>query len=136
MKMKKLFLSLMLMTGMAANAYEYPYLAFATTDGTVQTVSVESLSITVSDGKLVVTNSDGTVNFTLTDLSKMYFSTAQENSTGVQQIETTSGGIKVYSLTGLSMGTFETVAQARAALQSGVYVIKGNGKNYKINIKK
>ncbi len=136
MNMKKLFLSLMLMTGMTASAYDYPYLAFETTSGTVQTVSVESLSITISDGNLVVTNGSGTVTFTLSDLSKMYFSDEEQEASGIQEVETTSGKVQIFSLTGLAMGTFESLSQARASLRNGVYVVKSNDKSYKINIKK
>jgi hypothetical protein len=80
-KMKRIMIALTALLGLlTAHAYEYPYLVLQTTDGTVTAVGVESLTLTVSDGTLTVTNSEGTTAFTLTDLSKMYFSTT---STGI-----------------------------------------------------
>ncbi len=134
--MKKLFLSLLLMTGMTASAYDYPYLIFKTSSGTVETVSVESLSLSISDGKLVATNSDGSVSLTLSDLSKMYFSKTSEGTTDIQTVETTVDKVQVYTLTGMSVGTFESLSQARSSLKNGIYVVKTNGKSYKLNMKK
>ena len=59
--MKKLFLFLvMLMAGLTASAYEYPYLTFQRTDGSEQSVAVESLTLTMADGKLIAVNGNGT----------------------------------------------------------------------------
>ncbi len=136
MNMKKLLLSLMLMTGMSASAYDYPYLAFQTSDGAIQTVSVESLSLSISDGKLVATNGSGSVEFELTNLSTMYFTETENIVDGIKQVETTTGEVQVFTLAGVSMGTFESLSQVRSTLKNGVYVVKSNGKSYKMNIKK
>jgi hypothetical protein len=78
--MKRLLLILMTMAGvMTAQADDYPYLTFETSDGTVQSVSTTSLKLEISGDKLLV--NDGAQSFTLTDLKKMYFST--NDATGI-----------------------------------------------------
>jgi len=130
--MRKLFLLWMLLTGLSASAYDYPYLAFKTTDGTVQTVSVESLKLTIADGVLTATNGDGSKTFTISDLSKMYFSADESGVTGIKQVTTSATEVKVYSLSGMQMGSYRSVAEARTALKSGLYVIVEEGKSYKM----
>lgn len=137
MMMRRLFLFLMLLIGLAVSADEYSYLAFQKTDGTVQTVSVESLSLTIADGVLTATNADGSKTFTLADLTSMYFSAEQSDVTSIEKIETAQQGsqVTVYSLTGMQMGRYQSVAAARTALKSGVYVVEANGKRYKMSMK-
>ena len=63
--MKKLLITLVLMMALAtaAQADDYPYLAFQTADGTVKAVSVTSLKLTFEGGQLVATNGDGSYAF-------------------------------------------------------------------------
>ena len=76
--MKKLFLFLVVMTGtLAAHADEYPYLTFETSDGTKVSVTTSSLTISIADATLTA----GGETFTLSDLSKMFFSTTDESTT-------------------------------------------------------
>ena len=79
--MKKLFLLLVVMTGtLAAYADEFPYLTFETTDGTKVSVTASSLTISISETTLTA----GGKSFTLSDLSKMYFSTTDESTTSCE----------------------------------------------------
>ncbi len=64
----------MLLSGLSAQAYDYPYLVIENADGTATSLNVESLSLTVSGSQLVAKNASGSQTFTLTDLSKMFFS--------------------------------------------------------------
>lgn len=134
--MKKLFFTTLMMAGiLQAKAYEYPYLVFLNTEGTATTLSVESLSITINDGKLVVTNTDGTQTFSLSDLSKMFF-TKTTDLTGVNDINTDGmEEVEVFTIGGVKLGKYENIALAKASLKSGLYVIKSSQKTYKIAIK-
>ena len=61
----------------------YPYLTFETTDGAKVSVNTESLKLTINGTTLTV----GDQQFTLTNLSKMYFSTADESTTtGIDEL--------------------------------------------------
>ena len=134
--MKKLFFTTLMMAGiLQAKAYEYPYLVFLNTEGTATTLSVESLSITINDGKLVVTNTDGTQTFSLSDLSKMFI-TKTTDLTGVNDINTDGmEEVEVFTIGGVKLGKYENIALAKASLKSGLYVIKSSQKTYKIAIK-
>ena len=44
---------------------------------------------------------------------------------GVRQIARSASTVKVYSITGVDLGTFESVDQALSSLQSGLYIING-----------
>ncbi len=72
--MKKIIVSAMLLMGLSAQAYDYSYLVIEKTDGTSTSLNVESLTFTVSGSQLVATNASGSQTFTLSDLSKMFFS--------------------------------------------------------------
>jgi len=124
--MRKIIFTLAVVAfSLSAQAYDYPYLAFQTSDGSVTTVSVESLSITISDGQLVATNGDGSKSFTLSDLSKMYFST---ESTAISSVETeTNVEVSIYDLTGRKVSPQE--------MQRGVYILKTSIGTRKVTVK-
>ncbi|MCR5180748.1 MAG: hypothetical protein K6C30_05980 [Bacteroidaceae bacterium] len=135
MRKKSLFLLTMIwVTTAFADSYTYPYLTFETSDGSQQSVSVESLVLTVSGSQLVATNSSGTVNFTLAELSQMSFT-----STPATHISETEGAeesaVEVFTLSGLSLGKFANLQAARATLQNGIYVIKSKNVTQKIAVK-
>ena len=76
--MKKILLLLTLMMGtLATHADDFPYLTFEMTDGTKVSVEVSSLTISISGTTLTA----GGESFTLSDLSRMFFSTSDESST-------------------------------------------------------
>jgi len=127
--MKKALLTLLMVVaslGVQADDYAYPYLAFQASDGTVTTVSVESLTMTVSNGQLVAVNSNGTQTYTLSDLSAMYFTT--EVSDGVNDIKVEiSDDDEVYDLQGRKM--------TRDQMRHGIYVIKTQSGTRKVTVK-
>lgn len=127
-------LLMLLLSVLSARAGDYKSLVFQTYGNATTSVDLSSLVITVSGGKLVVTNTAGTQSFTLTDLSKMYFSTA---TTGIKGVSTDDANqtLAVYDLQGRSMGSFKSIEAAKAALRQGVYVIKQGNKTYKIAVK-
>ena len=117
--MKKLIITLamscMLLT---LSATDYKFLTLESVDGSLRSVSAIGLTLTFSDGNLVA--SDGTV-IPLSNLSKMYFT----ETSGISETTTIkSGYISVYSLTGMSMGTFSSTSAMTSALPAGIYIIK------------
>ena len=133
--MKRIFLFLLtVLATLTAQAYDYPYLVFQTTDGTVTAVAVEALNITSSNGNLVVTNNDGTKTFPLSTLSKMYFST--DGTTDIDSAQTSdTTEVEVVAASGVSLGKFASLDEARKALKQGVYVVKLKEKTFKISVK-
>ena len=72
---EKIFLFLAMLVGvLAAQAEEYTYLTFETTDGTKASVPVEGLTLNISGNTLTA----GSQTFNLSDLSQMYFSNSNE----------------------------------------------------------
>lgn len=135
--MRKILLSLMLSAALSVSAYDYPYLAFQTTGGQLQTVSVASLTLTVKDGMLTATSSDGTTTFAVSNLSKMYFSTTESGTSGIRQLDADNQdtAVKVYSLSGRQLGTYPSLTAVRSSLKSGLYVVVVGSKKMKITIK-
>ena len=43
--------------------------------------------------------------------------------------------VKAYTASGIYVGTFESVEQAKATLKKGLYVVSAGNKNYKLNIR-
>lgn len=129
------FTTLMMLGFLHANAYEYPYLVFQNSEGSTKILSVESLSITISDGKLVATNVDGTQTFTLSELSKMFFSKANDQTAINENVTTNDEEVEVFTTGGMTMGKFASLSLAKASLKPGIYVIKNSQKTYKIAVK-
>lgn len=120
-----------------AHADTYPYLTFLQTDGTSISVSASSLSITFSNGKLIATNGTESKELTITNLSSMYFSET-EATTSIKEIAITNAGgkVKVYSLQGICIGTFDNIQSINEKLPMGIYIVKAaNGKASKIAVK-
>lgn len=131
--MKKLFLTLLaVMAMLSARADGYPYLLFQTTDGTIHAMSVESLSIEISGTQLVVTNSDETKTFALTDLNRMFFS---EDITGIDEMFSSDyGEVTVYTIMGIFVGKYPDANEALNALDKGLYLFKTKYNTIKIAV--
>lgn len=117
-----------------ADGFEYNYLAFTNSNGVSQTVSVTDLTITFADGKLVAVNGDGTKQFVLTDLTKMYFT---DTPTGISEVtaEGNASQVEIYSVAGMFIGNYPNLAAAKSKLKAGVYVIRQKNKTTKIAIR-
>lgn len=123
--MKKVLLSLSMLAGaLSAMAEDYPYLTFETANGTKTSISTASLTINIQDGKLMA----GSMELTLSDLSKMYFSTSDE-TTGIEEVNiaTLDDTADIYDLQGRKV--------SRDQMRRGVYVIKTKNGTRKVNIR-
>ena len=123
--MKKLLLFLTLMIGtLTAHAEDYTYLTFETTDGAKVSVEASSLTITISGTTLTA----GSQSFTLSNLSKMYFSSSDE-TTGIETLSVSDWNkiTDIYDLNGRKV--------SKDQMQRGVYVIKTKNGTHKIAVK-
>lgn len=105
-------------------AGNYPYLTFELTDGAKVSVSVSSLTLTVNGTTLKA----GSQTFTISNLSKMYFSSTDETSGATAIDELTADdfeGKEVYDLNGHKL-------DSDAQLPRGVYIVKSKNKTCKI----
>lgn len=124
--MKKSLLLLTSLVGvLTAHAVDYPYLTFELTDGTKASVSVSSdVTLSFSSSTLTI----GSQSFTLTNLSQMYFSAADE-TTGISEVMTAdlNEATDIYDLQGHKV--------SRDQMHRGIYIIKTNSGTFKVNVK-
>ena len=124
--MKKIVLLLTILVGvLTAQADSYTYLTFETTDGAKASVSVSDLTLSISGTTLTA----GTQSFTLSNLSKMYFSTSDESTTDIEEITsaTLDEATDIYDLQGHKV--------TKAQMKKGVYIVKTKLRTYKIVMK-
>ena len=124
--MKKLVLFLTMMMGtLTIHAADYTYLTFETTDGAKASVSVENLTLTISGTTLTA----GSQSFTLSNLSKMYFSTSDETTTGIEEITNAAldEATDIYDLQGHKV--------TKEQMRKGVYIVKTKSRTYKMVVR-
>ena len=124
--MKKIFLLLTALIGtLTANADDYTYLTFETTDGAKVSVVVKDYSLTISGTTLTVDSQ----SFTLSNLSKMYFSTTGESTTGIEEITRADidEATDIFNLQGHKV--------TKEQMKRGVYIVKTKNRTYKIVVK-
>jgi len=126
--MKKILLLFMALIGaLTAQADDYAYLTFETTDGAKASVAVESLTLTISGTTLTA----GSQLFTLSNLAKMYFSNTDETATGIETIDngqlTMDNSAEIYDLRGHKV--------SKSEMRKGVYIVKTNNRTYKMIVR-
>ena len=124
--MKKIFILLtVLLATLTAQAEGYTYLTFETTDGAKASVAVENLTLTISGTTLTA----GSQQFTLSNLSKMYFSTSDETATGIEEINSAAieEATDIYDLQGHKV--------SKEQMKKVVYIVKTNSRTYKVVVR-
>ena len=124
--MKKIFILLtVLVATLTVQAEGYTYLTFETTDGAKASVAVENLTLTINGTTLTA----GSQQFTLSNLSKMYFSTSDETATGIEEINSAAieEATDIYDLQGHKV--------TKEQMKKGVYIVKTNSRTYKMVVR-
>ena len=132
--MKSFILGILMMAGtLPTMAESYPYLTFELTDGTKVSVSVSSLTLTVNGTTLKA----GSQTFTISNLSKMYFSSTDETSGATAIDELTADdleGKEIYDLNGHKI-ELQITNYELPKLPRGVYIVKSKNKTCKIVVR-
>lgn len=127
-----LFLFFLALTWDNVVAEEYPFLNIEQANGDVTTYESTGVKFTFADGKLIVNQNGSQTSFTLTDLSKMYFST----TSGINSIDQEDEkSYDVISISGVKLGKFQDLSDMQNKLEKGVYIIKKGQQKYKITVK-
>ena len=124
--MKKIILLLTVLAGaLTAQAGDYTYLTFETTDGAKASVAVEGLALSISGTTLTA----GSQQFILSNLSKMYCSTSDETTTGIEEITsaTLDEVTDIYDLQGHKV--------SKEQMKKGVYIMKTKNRTYKMVVR-
>ena len=127
--MKSFILGILMTIGaLPMMAGDYPYLTFELTDGAKVSVPVSSLTLSVNGTTLKA----GSQSFTISNLSKMYFSSTDETTNGATAIEELSAvdleEREIYDLNGHRLAS-------DAQLPRGVYIVKSKNKTCKIVVR-
>lgn len=130
------FLTMMMAGTLAALADSYAYLTIEKTDGTSQSLTAVGLSISYTGSSLIATNGTESTTLALTDISRMYFSNEQTNTTGINAVSsptttTNSQTDGIYNLQGHRVASLSQ----RSTLSKGIYIIRENGQTKKIQVK-
>ena len=114
-----------LVGALTVQAEDYAYLTFETTDGAKASVAVSSLTLTINGSVLTV----GSQTFTLSNLSKMYFSASDETATGIEEITsaTLDDAAEIYDLQGHKV--------SKDQMRKGVYIVKSSNRTYKMIVR-
>ena len=127
--MKKLILSLSLLSPLALNAMagDYPYITFETLEGAKSSVAVTNdLQFSFANNTLTIANQ----TFALDNLSKMYFTTTEQSvATSIHTVEqVTEKAAEIYTLDGRKI----IVSQ----MQKGeTYIVKSHNGTNKLIVK-
>lgn len=126
--MRKMVLLMTVCCALMAQAGEYAYLVFVNQNNDTTALSVADMTLNVSENNLSVTNAEGTVNFTLTDLQFMQFMTEQGQLAQLDNVLNANAPMDVYTVLGVKVGRYNSLPEAATVLGKGSYVIT-NGKN-------
>jgi len=131
--MRKLIIGFILAAiSITTHAADYTYLTIVEQDGTKTSLTAVGLTITFSDDNLVATNSTTSESKTisLSNLASMNFSTANETTTGIQNvsIDIDDADTFIYDLSGRQI-------PSGASLTKGIYIIKKGSVTRKIQVK-
>ena len=125
--MKRIFLLLTTLVGvLTAQAEDFTYLTFETSDGAKTSVDISSLPLTINLDNSTLTIGDKT--FALPNLSKMYFS-KQSETTGIQEVSviTLDEAIDIYDMHGRKVN--------KEQMRRGIYVMKTKQGTRKVSVK-
>jgi len=127
---RNLLLAVLMMAGtLPTQAEDYPYLTFELTDGAKASVAVDGLTLNINGTTLTV----GQETFTISNLTKMYFSETDEttgSADGIDEVKTDESlldNAEIYDLKGRKV--------TRAQMQKGVYIVKTKERTYKIMVR-
>ncbi len=131
--MKKIaIVFLLLVSALTTSAEGFPYLTFELTDGSKVSVDVTQLTLAISGNTLKA----GSLSFTLTNLSKMYFSNTNETTTGIEDVDEQALSdfsiAEVYDLNGRRILNGSSM---KGRLPQGVYIVKTREKTYKMMVR-
>lgn len=132
---RSLYILAVVLCAVTAQAADYPYLVFTNTGGTSTVLSVSDMTLAVSGSSLQVTNTDGTTSFTLTELADMQFSKDGSTVSAIENVIDAGAAVEVFSMTGISLGHYNTLLEAVSAAGTGAYVIKQGANTQTIVVK-
>ena len=125
--MKRFFLIFLTVLGvMTAKAQDsYTYLTFETNEGAKVSVPAQALTITLNETVLTAGNN----SFALANLTKMYFSSSDETTTGIVDItnDMIEEASEIFDLKGIKV--------QKDQMKQGAYIIKTQSGTFKVIVR-
>lgn len=125
--MKRFFLIFLTVLGvMTAKAQDsYTYLTFETNEGAKVSVPTQALTITLNETVLTAGNN----SFALANLTKMYFSSSDETTTGIVDItnDMIDEATDIFDLKGIKV--------QKDQMKQGAYIIKTQSGTFKVIVR-
>lgn len=129
--MKQTLLLISVLAGATtAIASDFPSMVFELKDGSTLRVNSERLTITFDDNNLTAKHSDGSNTISLSDLSKLYFTT--DAASLIELDANVLGEVDIYTTGGIHAGHYQSAQEAMNVLPEGVYLIKSGDITLKI----
>lgn len=117
----------------AASASALPTLSFELNDGSVVTLPSEGLFLAFDSNFMRVSHSGGSLDIALDRLTKFYFDGDFSAISSVEADEPER--VKIFSVTGVFRGEYDSLESARTALPAGIYVVKTDLRTFKTIVK-
>jgi len=134
---KTLILALLAATAVQGHAEDesYDFLTLKTHTGVKTQFAVEGLTLRVQGTSLVVSNDETMKTFPLSSLASMFFSTTGPATAIDASAAKPASTVSVFSLSGMLVGRYDSLSEARKQLPQGVYMMKQGTETTKICIK-
>lgn len=128
--MKKFIIAAILAFPSLLHAEDFPWVVLGLADGSEVAVASAGLEITYAGSELRLSSATVAQSLPIANVKTLKFSS--ENTAIAGLLADPDGQVECYGLDGKSVGTFAGIDRARAALGSGIFVVKSAGKTLKV----
>ena len=139
--MKRLLLLLLTFAAASISRAETALIVHQKSGGTVEFAFREKPVVTYSEGYLVISVSEASVSYPLSDMQKFTFGELSDNYTRITApVEVAPQPTYIYNISGILVRTLQPSEDGSTpatidGLPTGTYIIKNGNTNYKINKK-
>lgn len=131
-KLRQIAIATSLALPFVAVAVDFPWLTFSLSDNTEMSVPSGNLFMSYKDGILLLSSDGLNESIPVENIKSMKFSTT---SSGVNDIlDNHNAEAEYYNLSGIKVGKFNSIDEARKALPAGIYIAKGKVKTFKVTL--
>lgn len=130
-RLKLFIVGATVMLSLTSFAVEYPWLSFVMMDNTEISVAADNLSINYSDKTLTLKSATVDQSIAVDRIKSMQFRSDLSGIDGIN-IDGAEEPATYYNTSGIEVGSFASVEEARESLPAGIYIVKNSVKSFKI----
>ena len=129
-RLKCLAVAAVLLSPALTYASDFPWLTFTMNDHTQISVASDNLTMNYVDNNLVLKSTTVDQTIPVAQISSMEFTSSPS---GIKDLLAGEGSqSEFYNLSGVKVGKFSSLEEARESLPSGVYILKNDKTTYKV----